>query len=296
MTGDGFWDIVERVHAGSPDDMRRKCSLLQNELTRLPLAEVLSFEEHFGDCYMQANTWDIWGAAYLIHRGCSDDGFMDFRSTLISLGRGPFEAALANADSLAGFDIDSEWACFEGYQYVASKVYREVHKYEPPERVRDIRYSDGPRGEPFDEEEMTPRFPRLVAKFHHRDTDPDVLRAKRVQKKRFEEASERVREILLKGVIPASGLVPPPRIVSQVLRTGRSPESSGRKFQWEPIELDEGNFWTALFRLERPAPDDLNCRPDLEGKRVVLDTGCGDVNDYDGWISSLIERGLQRVN
>ena len=34
----------------------------------------------------RAYTWDLWGAAYVIEDGCSDDCFRDFRAYLISLG------------------------------------------------------------------------------------------------------------------------------------------------------------------------------------------------------------------
>jgi hypothetical protein len=35
MDIDEFWNIVERVHAASPDDMKNKCRLLADELRRL---------------------------------------------------------------------------------------------------------------------------------------------------------------------------------------------------------------------------------------------------------------------
>jgi hypothetical protein len=293
MSIDEFWQIVERVHTAAPQDMRAKCKLLAEELHRIPADEILSFGRHFDDCYHKADKWDIWGAAYIIHRGCSDDGFMDFRSTLISLGRQPFEAALTNADSLAGFDINPEWACFEGYQYVPGKVWRERFSCVSPEDEQQTKHHGGTTGEYVDPEEMTPRFPRLVAKYNHKDTDPEVLKAKRARRAKFEEMTEVVRNILLHAVIPKCGLVPPPRIVKQVLAIGKAPGSSGLIYEWEPFDLDEGNFWAALWRLERPSPGDLNPRPDLTGKRIVLDTNCGDVSSYENWIASLETRGAE---
>ncbi|GAA1585730.1 hypothetical protein GCM10009678_80400 [Actinomadura kijaniata] len=44
---------------------------------------------------------DLWGAAYLINGGASDDGFDYFRGWLVSQGRAVYEAALADPDSLA---------------------------------------------------------------------------------------------------------------------------------------------------------------------------------------------------
>ena len=293
MTIDEFWDIVERVHASAPHDMAAKCLSLEKELLQLPVEEILAFERHFGECFARANQWDIWGAAYVIHGGCSDDGFTDFRSTLISLGRRPFEAALADADSLAKYDIDRSWACYEGYQYVASKVYRGHYKYEPPANRRESMCPHGPTGARFEEEEMTPRFPRLVAKYNYKDTDPEVLKERRCRQAKDEEISEWVTKIMLNAVIPKSGLVPPPRIVKQILATGKAPESSGLHYEWEPFELNEGNFWKALTRLKGVSLDDLKTRPDLKGKPITLDTSSSSINDYEHWIKSLKERGLQ---
>src|SRR6476660_4340481 len=100
MTIDSFWAIVDRVHATSGGSMSAKCKLLEAELSKLPAHEVHSFEDHFSDCFYRAYCWDLWGAAHVITRGCcGDDSFMDFRSTLISMGRKIFEPALENPDS-----------------------------------------------------------------------------------------------------------------------------------------------------------------------------------------------------
>jgi hypothetical protein len=52
----------------------------------------------------------LWGAAYLINGGCSDDGFDYFRRWLILQGHKVFQAAIANPDSLADVvDPDEEF-------------------------------------------------------------------------------------------------------------------------------------------------------------------------------------------
>ncbi len=66
--------------------MDKKCRLLNTELRRLALDEVVSFHGHFTDCVDRAYSWPLWAAAYIMGGGCSDDGFWDFRSTLISMG------------------------------------------------------------------------------------------------------------------------------------------------------------------------------------------------------------------
>ena len=44
---------------------------------------------------------DLWGAAYLINGGASDDGFEYFRGWLMTQGRAVFARAVADPDSLA---------------------------------------------------------------------------------------------------------------------------------------------------------------------------------------------------
>jgi hypothetical protein len=292
MNADEFWVIVERVHAAAPADMKRKCQLLADELRQLPVDEVASFERHFVEFFCQANTYDLWGAAYLICGGCGDDGFMDFRATLISLGRIPFEAAMACADSLADFDIDPKWVGHEGYQYVPEQVLAERPDYRPARESAPSKYPSGTRGEDFDPEEMTPRFPRLVAKYNHKDADPQERQEALRRRAEYEARTELVRKVLLQGIIPRNGLIPPPRIVRQVMASGKSPAASGLNYEWEPFALEESNFWVALTRLEHATATELAPRPDLQGKRLAIDTGCGESNDYEQWVGTLKARGL----
>jgi len=63
MNIDEFWKIVERVHAAAPRDMPAKCKLLAGELRRLAPREIVSFCQHFCDCYWRANSWDIRGGS-----------------------------------------------------------------------------------------------------------------------------------------------------------------------------------------------------------------------------------------
>ena len=59
-------------------------------LTGLTPQDVVSFELAFGHEVQRAYTWDLWGAAYVVHGGASDDGFVYFRHWLISKGRRVF--------------------------------------------------------------------------------------------------------------------------------------------------------------------------------------------------------------
>ena len=67
----------------------------------------------FQEATARANHWDLWGAAYLIHGVVSDDMFWDVRAGLVALGQEAFEAALADADSLASVKDVVERTLFE---------------------------------------------------------------------------------------------------------------------------------------------------------------------------------------
>src|SRR4051812_16248243 len=108
MTIDQFWSIVGSVHVAAGGDMERKCKLIGEELRKLSAEEARSFDVYYDDLYYRAYSYELWDAASLICGGCGDDSFMDFRHTLISMGREIFENAMSNPDSLAELNLDRE--------------------------------------------------------------------------------------------------------------------------------------------------------------------------------------------
>ena len=60
----------------------------------------------------------------------SDDGFMDFRSWLISQGRDVYMSALKAPESLVSVDTDGQELNFEDYAYVPYRAYAERRAYE----------------------------------------------------------------------------------------------------------------------------------------------------------------------
>ena len=95
MTPGQFWSILEKVHRESGSDIDKRFEVLETALAELSLSEVQSFDAHFTDCRDRAYTWGLWGAAYVMGGGCSDDKFWDFRSTLITCGRNIFSGEVA---------------------------------------------------------------------------------------------------------------------------------------------------------------------------------------------------------
>ena len=163
MSTDEFWQIIDAVHRGSGGDMDRKCELLKEHLSALEPQDLRDFIRHFDAADAAAYSWPLWDAAFIMHGGCSDDSFSDFRATLISLGREAYERALADPESLADLGRDrGEDLCYEGFQYVKQVVAEEKLGEIP---ARQVKFPDRPAGAESDGETLDQRYPKLAAKY-----------------------------------------------------------------------------------------------------------------------------------
>jgi Protein of unknown function (DUF4240) len=172
MPADTFWQIIERA-AKSEHDPEAHLQALHTALGGLTLDEIIAFEVAFRRYLNQAYTWDLWGAAHVIHGSCSDDGFEYFRRWLVSRGRRIYEAALADPDSLAQLDAppgpDGVWE-FEEIYYVAGGAFEEKGGEGDVRDHSELEAGLGgppPSGDPFAEDEahLARRYPRLWQRF-----------------------------------------------------------------------------------------------------------------------------------
>ena len=76
-----FWRLIVDTRAAAGNDTGRQSELLEERLSRLPAKQIAEFQRIRHGLDQQAYTWDVWGAAYVIEDGCSDDCFRDFRPT-----------------------------------------------------------------------------------------------------------------------------------------------------------------------------------------------------------------------
>jgi len=160
-----FWALVQRAHADSGGDMDQKCEAITEALSQLSAEEALAFSRLFDAARDRAYTWPLWGAAYIINGGCSDDSFSDFRSALISRGHEAFEKALADPDSLADEDYDEDAWFYESYHYAVMDGVEAAIGSAPQ---RDGKHPEEPSGDAWDEDDadaLRARFPRLSEKF-----------------------------------------------------------------------------------------------------------------------------------
>ncbi|WP_086149503.1 DUF4240 domain-containing protein [Cellulosimicrobium sp. KWT-B] len=189
MDRETFWEIVdaarERAGAGA-DDRGAEDDPLPGALTdllveRLTADEILAFVDVAGDVANDAYAWPVWGAAYLVEGGCSDDGFRDFRDGLVLAGRAVFERTLADPDTLADHPVvaamadgGSPWFGFESLDSLVRDAWSRATGeddeayYAARERTSSVRARTEPAGEQWDfddDEENARRLPRLTALF-----------------------------------------------------------------------------------------------------------------------------------
>ncbi|MEU3416682.1 DUF4240 domain-containing protein [Streptomyces sp. NPDC006658] len=161
-----FWELIDSTREAAGGDPEDQADLLVERLLALDPERVLDFARHFEARYNRAYRWDLWGAAWLLLDGCSDDAFDFFRCWLIGQGREVFEGALHDPDALAGLlgefdeEIDGDgeelgYAADEAYEQLTGTVAPDLGLAPPPAE---------PEGTPPDLEDdrvLAERFPRL---------------------------------------------------------------------------------------------------------------------------------------
>ncbi len=158
MDVDRFWLLIEQ--SDTPEELHARLTALNDE-------DLVLFETLYDARFAESYQWDLWGAAYIIHGGCGDDAFDDFRAYLISLGRRIYETALANADSLADvsqFDAEGdEWE--DWMSPTMHVVHARTGRWEfAGDGARPVA-PDGPGGEEGEEDDLPSRLPRLAARY-----------------------------------------------------------------------------------------------------------------------------------
>ncbi len=153
-----FWTIIERVHQSAGGVMDQKGRLLAEALAALSDDALQSFAAHFDRFDARAYTWPLWGAAYVLNGGCSDDAFTDLRATLISMGPRLYEPALEDPNSLGTVSFDRNDPCYEGFQYAVLDAF-EARQAERPARA--IEFPREPAGEAWDEDTVESLYPGL---------------------------------------------------------------------------------------------------------------------------------------
>jgi hypothetical protein len=170
MEKNTFWQIIDTTRQAAEGDPYEHVNTLQEALGKLEAEEIVDFDRIFREHRASAYTWGLWGAAYVIGGGCSDDSFMDFSAWLISKGEAVYETALQNPDSLADVVTEQDGdAQVESLNYAASQAWeKKLNKSFKEFPRHDVDHPSEPSGDPWDEdeEELAQLFPKLHKKFN----------------------------------------------------------------------------------------------------------------------------------
>ena len=165
-----FWELVDAAREAAEGDPEEQADLLVERLLELDPETVLDFARHFEARYNRAYSWDLWGAAWVLLDGASDDAFDFFRCWLIGQGREVYEGAVHHPDSLADLldDFDEELdGDGEELGYAADEAYEQLTGTVAPDLGIGPAASE-PEGTPLDlenERVLAERYPKLWERF-----------------------------------------------------------------------------------------------------------------------------------
>jgi hypothetical protein len=165
MDENRFWDIIDSASAEANGSRDRQLEELERLLATFSPDDVYAFQQLFKSFVRRAYTWELWGAAYVIHGGCSDANFDYFRSWLISRGRERYERSMRDPDSLAELALDPDGIFFESFAYVARRVYESKAGHRMP--LNPSPRAAQPSGVEWDDDPQTLSrlYPRLSARY-----------------------------------------------------------------------------------------------------------------------------------
>ncbi|WP_406177657.1 DUF4240 domain-containing protein [Streptomyces sp. NBC_00996] len=165
-----FWELVDTTREAAEGDPEEQADLLVERLVQLDPDAVLDFARHFEARYNRAYRWDLWGAAWVLLDGASDDAFDFFRCWLIGQGREVFEGAVHDPDSLADLleDFDEEIdGDGEELGYAADEAYEQLTGVVAPDLGIPPATAE-PQGTALDlenESVVAERYPKLWERF-----------------------------------------------------------------------------------------------------------------------------------
>jgi len=164
MNISAFWKIIDDARTDATDD-EEFLTRIDSRIRMLRPAELLEFQRHFKKIHTESYSWTLWGAAYLMNGGCSDDGFDYFRAWLLAEGRDTLEKALEDPDTLAA--LENPEGELEEFMYLAPQAYEEKTGEQMPDAVFQVatRPELGEGWDFDDDAEMKDRYPKLFAKY-----------------------------------------------------------------------------------------------------------------------------------
>ncbi len=155
-----FWAVLDVARTSGADNAGHARALVES-LSRESPEDIESFARIQAELMNESYAWPLWGAAYVINGGCSDDGFDYFRGWLLIQGREVWERALADPDSLVRAVPEGGAVECEDVLYAAAQAFERVVG-------RPLGFATGasagePTGAKWSEDDLPALFPQLGA-------------------------------------------------------------------------------------------------------------------------------------
>lgn len=155
--------LIDDARSSAEGDVEAQADHVAEALAELEAEDIVAFDDKMTELRYRAYHNDLWAAAYIINGGCSDDGFEYFRCWLIAQGRGVYDDAIANADSLADASAAKlDIAEAEDMLYVGDRAYKAKTGDDLPPNHRE--YPEL-KGDEWTEDNVDQRCPRLAEMF-----------------------------------------------------------------------------------------------------------------------------------
>lgn len=157
ITEQRFWHIIDRARESSDGDTEELAEALREELRKSTQQEIVAFNRLFALKTNALYSWELWGVAYLLLGGCSDDGFTDVRTWVVAQGRDFYRSCLADPTLLANGQLNNPAVVMdaEEIRYVPDEIFMEMAGTSIEEQYRDQPSASmaghTPAGVPWDE-------------------------------------------------------------------------------------------------------------------------------------------------
>jgi hypothetical protein len=160
-----FWQVIEAAKAktktkGASADPKA----LKAVLKTLSSAKLKEFTLEYRKGLMALNTYEIYGAGYVIDAGMSNDGFHYYRSWILGKGKEAFATAQSTPDDLGKFVMKDEIIQNEELEYAALDVLK-AKKLKDPTKGLKGSPDDEPSGKLWTEETVYQLYPKLTKQF-----------------------------------------------------------------------------------------------------------------------------------
>lgn len=157
-----FWELISESRSISQDQFEF-LEKLKDKLESFNPTEIRKFQKIFLTKFEELNSWDLWSLAYIVRRGCGDDGFDYFKAWVISKGEIAFQNILTlNVNQITDlFDEDPQ---LEDFLYLAENVYEsKTNEIMKPVSVKTQKM----KGKEWKEEELETTYPELSKLFEY---------------------------------------------------------------------------------------------------------------------------------